>query len=92
MTATLNVRRSTDTRLPLWLRLVALAVEQADGVELVAHFGPGELREALAGGGELQPASVTRAIRTAEAHGLLARGSSVRCLRLVPGSLTAVVG
>lgn len=97
MNAATEARRSEDLRLPLWLRLTALAVEWAQPDEfgvLVAEFGPGEVREILAadlGAGQVGPSSVTRAIRLAERHGLLARGSSVRCLRVLPGSLTTGV-
>lgn len=86
--------RSQDVRLPLWLRLTALAAEQAEPDVLgtmAVEFEPGQLREQLAGGLDLAPSAVTRAIRRAEARGLIAPGSSVRCLRLVPGSLTTRV-
>lgn len=83
------VTRSTDTRLPLWLRLVALVVERYDLDQDAARFAPGELRQLLnVTGVDLHPASLTRAIRTAEAHGFLVEKSTARVLRLVPGSLT----
>jgi len=89
----MSTRRSADLRLPLWLRLSALAVEhgQADVLGTVtAEFEPGEVRQLLSGGVALAPSAVTRAVRLAESHGMLAPGSSVRCLRVVPGSLTTV--
>lgn len=91
MTASVSETRSADYRLPLWLRLTALAVEEMEVDVLgtyTATFGPGELREMLAQGEALAHSSVTRAIRLAELHGLLAKGSSTRCLRVIPGSLT----
>lgn len=88
---TISETRSTDYRLPLWLRLTALAVEQAEIDVLGAHqatFAPGELRELLTTDTALTPSAITRAIRLAEDHGMLAKGSSARCLRVIPGSLT----
>lgn len=84
-------KRSTDPRLPLWLRLTALAVETAETDTLggqSAVFGPGEVRTRLAAGLDLDPSAVSHAIRQAERRGLLAPGSSTRCLRVMPGSLT----
>lgn len=89
----MTTARSEDYRLPLWLRLTALAVESAEVDVLGNHtalFAPGELRERLGGGVQLHPTTLTRAIRGAVAHGLLAEGSSTRCLRVIPGSLTEV--
>lgn len=83
--------RSSDYRLPLWLRVTALAVEEAE-VDVLgqrqAEFAPGEVRDRLGGGVDLHPTTITRAIRSAVRHGMLANGSSTRCLRVVPGSLT----
>lgn len=81
--------RSTDLRLPLWLRLVALAVEHDTQNRGVASFAPGQVRQLLdVEGLELHRASITRAIRRAEAYGFLGSGSSPRALIIVPGSLT----
>lgn len=91
MTTSTQETRSTDYRLPLWLRLTALAVEEMEVDvlgDLAATFAPGELRDLLRQGTELHPSAVTRAIRLAEDHGMLAAGSSTRCLRVIPGSLT----
>jgi hypothetical protein len=88
---TTTTARSVDHRLPLWLRVTAIAVEESEIDVLgtyTASFRPGELRELLAQGEALAHSSVTRAIRLAEQHGLLAKGSSTRCLRVIPGSLT----
>lgn len=92
--STTQALRSCDLRLPLWLRLAALAVERGEADVLgtvVAEFEPGEVRKILGRGVSLAPSAVTRAVRLAESHGLLAPGSSVRCLRVVPGSLTTGV-
>lgn len=86
--ATTNQARSTDYRLPLWLRLTALAVEEMDLDAHTATFGPGEVRELLAQGEQLHYSAVTKAIGLAVDHGLLLKGSSTRCLRVIPGSLT----
>lgn len=95
MTTTAQETRSADYRLPLWLRLTALAVEEMEPDVLggyVATFAPGELRGLLSQDTDLLPSAVTRAIRLAEDHGLLAPGSSSRCLRVIPGSLTTGPG
>lgn len=91
MTTTTQETRSVDFRLPLWLRLTALAVELMEIDTLGDHcatFGPGELRTMLSLDVEIAPSAITRAIRLAEDHGMLAPGSSTRCLRVIPGSLT----
>lgn len=86
--ATTIQTRSTDYRLPLWLRLTALAVEEMHLEDHTATFESGELRELLAQGEHLHYSAVTKAIRLAVDHGLLLKGSSTRCLRVIPGSLT----
>lgn len=86
MTSTEQETRSADHRLPIWLRLVALAVEEAEPDFIggyIATFNAGELRHLLQ---QSHPSVVTRAIRRCEQYGLLAVGSSSRCLRL--GRLT----
>lgn len=91
MTTSALETRSQDHRLPLWLRVTALAVEWMEPDVLgqqLATFGPGELRGLLSTDVRIEPSSITRAIRLAEDHGLLAPGSSSRCLRVIPGSLT----
>lgn len=89
----MTTARSEDYRLPLWLRVTAIAIETAEVDVLGTHtatFAPGELRERLGGGVDLHPTTITRAIRSAVRHGLLADGSCTRSLRLVRGSLTQV--
>lgn len=85
------IERSSDNRLPLWLRIVALGVEKAD--DHVATFQLGELHRTLdpfdLG---LSRSLVTRAIASGITYGMLAPGSNTRRLILVPGSLTTEVG
>lgn len=80
--------RSTDPRLPLYLRLTALAVERSDD-NGKAVFQHGELRAALCLETVAVPSSrITEAVKAAVRAGFLEDGSSTRCLLLVPGSLT----
>ncbi len=69
--------RSTNTRLPLWLRVVLYAHENHDAGR--ARLYAGELRQAL---GVDRPAEVSRAIRVAARYGALSDDSSARCLIL----------
>lgn len=85
------VVRSKDQRLPLWLRIVALAVEEAqpDVLGLTATFEHGELRKRLdpfdLG---MAASSITRAVAAGINYGMLHPGSNTRTLHVVPGSLT----
>lgn len=92
----MTTRRSADQRLPLWFRITALGVENQQRTTVgnpVAVFAHGELRRRLdpydLG---LHASSVTRAIRSAIAYGLLERGSNTQNLYLVQGSMTTLLG
>lgn len=65
----------TNTRLPLWLRLVAYAYSQQHQGEV--RLLAGELREAL---NVDSAAEVSRAIDTAKRYHVLTPDSSARCL------------
>lgn len=72
---------SRNPRLPLWLRLWLYVDRQADpDGRLICERGT--LREELAIGVELRSADVSRAIAVATTKGLLAPGSTARCLML----------
>jgi hypothetical protein len=72
---------SQNARLPLWLRLWLLALEQADDAGRLV-LEPRQLRETLDLGAALRPAEVSRAIAICVRRGLLAPGSTARCLQV----------
>ena len=90
--------RAADPNLPDWFRVMSLgyARHRANGH---ANFDSGEIREALSlvnveTGELLSPkaaSTVSRAIETAVARGVLAKGSRAGCL-IVPGHVQGGLG
>lgn len=74
--------RAKNTRLPMWLRVVAYAEAQARPTGH-APLMTGELREAL--GGNLSAQTISRGIASAIMVGWLHEASSARCLILANG-------
>lgn len=68
---------------PLWLRVAAVALAEADGSGVVL-LAPGELRRRVDPHGLVAPSTLSRSVRAAERVGLLAPGSTVRTL-VLPG-------
>lgn len=76
-------KRCKDTRLPLWLRVVAYAEAHHDESGHAPLY-PEQLRTAIDSGDRTIPAQeVSRAIRWAIRRGFLDPSSSARCLVLV---------